>query len=94
MILRFFIKYSNEQDNYIAKKDCKRLFTYNYMIAVIISTTKRSQIATDFFYWRQKTKHVNVFHYTTSYCNTKDIRLNSTHHFVIKIPSNEVFINS
>ena len=89
-----FIEYSNDIqdvykniDEYNIDKDRKILIVFDDMIADIINNKKINSIETELFIRGRKLKISLVF-ITQSYFKVpKDVRLNSTHFFILKIPN-------
>ena len=91
---RAFIEYSNDmqhvykniEDNNPGKKH-KILIVFDDMIADIINNKKLNQVATELFI-RGKKLNVSIVFITQSYFKVpKDVRLNSTHFFIMTIPN-------
>ena len=89
-----FIEYSNERrnvykniDEYNIDKERKILIVFDDMIADIINNKKVNSIVTELFIRGGKI-NISLVCITQSYFKVpKDIRLNSTHFFIIKIPN-------
>ena len=89
-----FIKYSNYMqdvykniDEYNTDKERKILIVFDDMIADMINTKKLNSIVTEFFI-RGRKLNVSFVFITQSYFKVpKDVRLNSTHFFIMKIPN-------
>ena len=89
-----FIEYSNDlQDvyknigDYNPGKKCKVLITFDDMIADMINNKKLDSIVTELFIGGRKL-NISIVFITQSYFKVpKDVRLNSTHFFIIKIPN-------
>ena len=87
-----FIEYSNDMqdvykniDEYNADKECKILIVFDDMIADLINNKKLNSVITELFIRGRKLNIPLVF-ITQSYFKVpEDIRLNSTHFFIIKI---------
>ena len=87
-----FIEYSNDMqdvyeniDEYNLGKKCKILIVFHDMIADMINNKKRSSVVTELFI---RGKNLNIFlvFITQSYFRVpKDVRLNSTHFFIMRI---------
>ena len=78
--------YQNLEDDNPTKKR-KVLIVFDYMIADMEAIEKYS-----YSYWivlkRQKTSYFTCFYITCFYFKVrKDIRLNATHYFIMKIPN-------
>ena len=83
-----FIEYSNYmQDVYNAVKECKTLVVFDVMVADLINNKKTKFNTNQFVYLRQKTKHFSCFITQSYFKIPKDVRLNSTHFFIMKIPN-------
>ena len=91
---RAFIEYSNDmQDvyknikNYNPGKKRKILTVFNDMIADMINNKKLNPVVTELFI-RGRKLNISIVFITQSYFNVpKDVRLNSTHFFIMKIPN-------
>ena len=89
-----FIEYSNDiQDVYKNIENCnptkkrKVLITFGDMIADMISNNKLNPIVTELFI-RGRKLNISIVFITQSYFKvSKDVRLNSTHFFIMKIPN-------
>ena len=89
-----FIEYSNDiQDvcknieDYNPRKNRKVLIVFDDMIADMINKKKLNPIATELFI-RGRKINMSIFLISKSYFKMpKDVRLNSTHFFIIKIPN-------
>ena len=89
-----FIEYSNDMqdvykniDEYNGDKNCKIWIVFD-MIAYMINNKKLNSVITELFI-RGRKLNISLFFITKSYFKVpKDVRLNSTHFFIIKI-SNE-----
>ena len=90
-----FIEYSNDiQDvyknigEYNPNKKRKTLIVFDDMIADVLSNKKFYPIKTEFYFIRGRKLDISLVFITQSYfAGPKNIRLNSTHHFVMKIPN-------
>ena len=88
-----FIEYSNNMDDiyknileYNPNKK-RKILIVSYMIADILSNEKPNQIVTELF-TRGRKLNISFAFITQSYFAVrKNIRLSSTHYFVMKIPS-------
>ena len=88
---KVFIEYSNDmQDVYKNIEDCnpgkesKRLIVFDDMIADMINNKKLNSIVTEFFI-RGRKLNISIVFITQSYFKVpKNVRLNSTHFFIIK----------
>ena len=87
-----FTEYSNNMqdvykniDEYNADKECKILIVFDDMIADLINNKKLNSVITELFIRGRKLNIPLVF-ITQSYFKVpEDVRLNSTHFFIIKI---------
>ena len=94
MILKAFIECSNDMhdvykniDDYNPDKENKRLTVFDDMIAVIIHNKKRNSIVNELFI-RGRKLNISVVFITQSYFKiSKDVRLNTSHFFIAKIPN-------
>ena len=89
-----FIEYSDNMDDihknieeYNPKKKRKILIVVDDMIADMLSNKKRNPILTELFSTRRKLNISLVFITQSYFVVPKNIRLNSTHYFVVKIPN-------
>ena len=86
-----FIDYSNDIQNvyknideYNVEKECKILIVFDDTVADMINNKKVDSIVTEFFI---RSRKFNIF-ITQSYFKVpKNVRLNSTHFFIMKIPN-------
>ena len=68
-------------------KECKILIVFDDMIADMINNKKLYSIVTDLFI-RGRKLNISLVFITQSYFKVpKDVRLNSTHFFIMKIPN-------
>ena len=89
-----FIEYSNDMhdvykniDNYNLNKENKILTDFDNMIVDIISNKKPNSIITELFI-RGRKLNISLVFITQSYFKVpKDVRNNSTHFFMMKIPN-------
>ena len=89
-----FMEYSNDMqdvykniENYNPKKKRKVLIIFDYMIADMINNNKLNPIVTELFIGGRKLD-ISIVFITQSYFKVpKDVRLNSTHFFIMKIPN-------
>ena len=80
MILRSIEKYNPNKKQEI-------LIIFDYMIADMFINKKLNPIVTELFI-RERKSNISLIFITQSYFTVpKNIRLNSTHYFVMKIPS-------
>ena len=78
--------YKNIEDYNIGKKR-KVLIVFDDMIADMINNNKLDSIVTELFI-RGRKLNISIVFITQSYFKVpKDVRLNSTHSFIMKIPS-------
>ena len=78
--------YKNVQD-YIPRKNCKVLIGFDDMVADMINNKKLNLIVTELFI-RDRKLNISIAFITPSYFKVlKDLRLNSTHFFIMKIPN-------
>ena len=90
--LKAFIEYSNEMqdvykniEDYNLGKKRKILTVFDYMIADMINNKKLNPIVTELFI-RGRKLNISIVFITQSYFKVpKDVRLNSTHFFIVKI---------
>ena len=88
-----FIEYSNDMqdvykniDEYNTDKERKILIVFDDMIADMINNKKLNSIVTELFI-RGRKLNISLVFITQSYFKVpKDVRLNSTHFFIMKIP--------
>ena len=89
-----FIEYSNDMqdvykniDEYNVDKERKILIVFDDMIADMINNKKLNSIITELFI-RGRKLNISLVFITQSYFKVpKDVRLNSTHFFIMKIPN-------
>ena len=89
-----FMKYSNDMqdvykniEDYNLGKKSKILIVFDDMIADMINNKKLNPIVTELFI-RGKKLNISIVFITQSYFKVpKDVRLNSTHFFIMKIPN-------
>ena len=89
-----FIEYSNDMhdvykniDDYNVDKDRKTLIVFDDMIADIIKNKKLNSIVTELFITGRKL-NISLVFITQSYFKVpKDVRLNTTHFLISKIPN-------
>ena len=89
-----FMEYSNDMqdvykniDDYNLRKKRKVLIVFYDMIADIINNKKLNPIVTELFI-RGRKLNISIVFVTQSYLKVaKDVRLNSTHFFIMKIPN-------
>ena len=88
------MEYSNDMqdvykniEEYNPIKKRKILIVFDYMIADMINNNKLNSIVTELFI-RGRKLNISIVFITQSYFKVpKDVRLNSTHFFIMKIPS-------
>ena len=74
-------------DGYSTDKECKILILFDDMIADMINNKKLNSIITELFI-RGRKLNISLVFITQSYFKVpKDVRLNSTHFFIMKIPN-------
>ena len=88
-----FVEYSNDIviftkniEEYNPNKKQKILIVFDDMIANMLSNNKLNSIVTDLFIRRRKINISLAFITQSYFALPKNIRLNSTHYFVMKIP--------
>ena len=89
-----FIDYSNDMDdiynpieNYNPNKKRKILIVFNDMITDMINNKRLNPVLTELFI-RGRKPNISIVFITQSYFKVpKDVRLNSTHFFIMKIPN-------
>ena len=89
-----FMEYSNDTqdiykniENYNPGKNRKVLIIFDDMIADMINNKKFNPIVTELFI-RGRKLNISIFFITQSFFKVpKDVRLNSTHFFIMKIPN-------
>ena len=89
-----FIEYSNDMhdvykniDHYNPDKENKILIVFDDMIADMINNKKLNSIITELFI-RGRKLNISLVFITQSYFKVpKDVRLNTTHFFIMKIPN-------
>ena len=89
-----FIEYSNDMqsvnkniDNYNLNKENKILIVFDDMIADMINNKKLNSIVTELFI-RSRKLNISLVFISQSYFKVpKDVRNNSTHFFIMKIPN-------
>ena len=78
--------YKNVED-YNPNKKCKILIIFDDMIADMINNKKLNPVITELFI-RGRKLNISIVFITQSYFKVpKDVRLNSTHFFIMKIPN-------
>ena len=89
-----FIEYSNDVDDihkniekYNPNKKCKILIIFDDMIDDMVSNGKLNPIVTELSIRGRKLSISLVFITQSCFAVSKNIRLNSTHYFIMKIPS-------
>ena len=91
---RHFIEYSNDKEDvykniesYNPGKKRKILIVFDDMIADMINNKKLNPVVTELFI-RGRKLNISIVFITQSYFKVpKDVRLNSTHFFIMKIPN-------
>ena len=74
-------------DNYNPNKENKVMIVFDDMIADMISNKKLNSIVTEFFIRCRKLNISSVFISQSYFKVPKDVRNNSTHFFIMKIPN-------
>ena len=89
-----FIEYSNDMhdvykniDNYNPDKENKTLIVFDDMIADLINNKKLNSIVTELFIRGRKLNISLVFISQSYFKVPKDVRPNTTHFFIMKIPN-------
>ena len=89
-----FIKYSNDMqdvykniEDYNPGKKRKIIIVFDHMIADIIIIKKLNPVVTELFIRGRKPNISIVFITQSNFKVPKDVRLNSTHFFIMKIPN-------
>ena len=78
--------YKNIED-YNPRKKRKILIVFDHMIADMINNKKLNPVITELFI-RDRKLNISIAFITQSYFKApKDVRLNSTHFFIMKIPN-------
>ena len=98
-----FIEYSNGMQDVYKKIECnsiedynpnkrrKALIVFDHMIADVINNKKLNPVVTQLFI-RGRRLNISMVFITQSYLKVlKDVRLNSTHLFIMKIPNKREF---
>ena len=96
--LKPFIEYSNDMqdvyknnDEHNIDKERKLLIVFDDMIADMINNKKLNSIVAELFI-RGRKLNISLIFITQSYFKVlKDVRLNSTHFFIMKIPNKREF---
>ena len=92
--LKAFMEYSNDMqddnkkiEDYNPRKNRKILIVFDDMIADMINNKELNPVVTELFI-RGRKLNISIVFITQSYFKVpKDVRLNSTHVFIIKIPN-------
>ena len=92
--LKAFIEYANDKqdvykniDEYNVDNERKILIGFDIMIAHMVNNKKLNSIVTELFI-RGRKLNISLVFITQSYFKVpKDVRLNSTHFFIMKIPN-------
>ena len=82
--------YTNIEE-YNPNKKRKKFIVFDDMIADILSNKKRNSIVTEWLIRERKLKICLVFITQSYFAASKNIKLNSRHYFVMKIPSKREF---
>ena len=81
-------------NEYNVDKDCKILIVFDDMIADMIHNKKLNSIVTELFI-RGRKLNISLVFITQSYFKVpKDVRLNTTHFFISKIPNRRELFHS
>ena len=93
---KVFIEHSNDMDDiyknieeYNPNKKRKILIVFDGMIADMLSNKKLNPIVTELFIRGRKLNISLVFITQSYFAVPKNIRLNSTHYFIMKIPNKQ-----
>ena len=94
MILKAFIEYSNDMQDvykninkYNLSRKSRTLLVFDDMFADMTNNKKLNSIVTELFI-RDRKLNISLVFITQSYFKVpKDVRLNSTHFFITKIPN-------
>ena len=78
-------------EEYNPKKECKILFFYDDMISDMLTSKKFNPIVTEVFIRGRKLNISLVFITQLYFAVLKNIRLNSTHYFIMKISNKRDF---
>ena len=96
MILKAFIEYSNDMDDihksihlYNPNKKRELLIVFDDMITDMLRNKKLNPIVTELFIRGRKLNFSFVFITQTYFAVPKNIRINSTHYFIMKIPNKQ-----
>ena len=97
---KVFIEYSNDMhdvyeniDDYNPDKENKILIVFDDMIADMIHNKKLNSIVTELFI-RERKLNISLVFFTQSYFKLpKDVKLNTSHFFIAKIPIKETSTN-
>ena len=91
---KVFIEYSNDMqavykniDEYNVDKERKKLIVFDDMIVDMINNTKLNSIVTESFIKSRESTISLVFITQSHFKVPKDVRLNSIHFFIMKIPN-------
>ena len=92
--LKAFMEYSNDMqdvykniENYNPGKKCKILIVFDDMVADMINNKNLNPVVTELFV-RGRKLNISIVLITQSYFKVpKDVKLNSTHFFIMKIPN-------
>ena len=76
-------------EEYNPNKKCKMLISFDYMIANMLSNKKSNPIVTHLFIRGRKLNISFVFITQFHFAVPKNINLNSTHYFIMKIPNKQ-----
>ena len=91
-MLKIFIEYSNDTDEiyknieeYSPNKNCKIFIIFDNMVADMLGNQKPNPIVTEYFIRGRKLNISLVFITQSYFAGPKNIRLNSTPYFIMKI---------
>ena len=91
-MLKIFIEYSNDKDEiyknieeYSPNKNCKIFIVFDNMVADMLGNQKPNPIVTEYFIRGRKLNISLVFITQSYFAGPKNIRLNSTPYFIMKI---------
>ena len=91
-----FIEYSDDMDGisknieeYNPNKNCQVLIVFDDMVSDMLSNKKLNPIVIELFIRGRKLNISLVFIAQFYFAVPKNIRLNSTHHFILKIPTKQ-----
>ena len=95
---KVFVEYLNDMDDIYKNskesnlnKERKRLIVFYDVIADMCSNKNLQQIVTELFITSRKSSISHIFITQSYFAIPKNIRLNSTSHFIMKIPNKQEF---